>query len=98
MMDVLERYRQWETEDFQNRQGEYPRPCRPDTIEVFESPLGTHAHMILSFKNTSIRDGVHWTKNFLRRHSLPYKDVQGWQDGEYENDWVLVEVVSSRVK
>lgn len=92
-MNVTERYRQWATEDFQERGDNYPRSGLPVTIEVYDDTQTLkRVVMLLWFKNTSIGDAVTWTKGFARRNSLPYSKVDGWQEGDYQDDWVMVEM------
>lgn len=93
-MNVMERYRKWVTEDFQNRDGEYPRSGLPDTIEVYPASVTTPKvpMMIMTFKNTSIRDGVDFARGFCQRNSLPAGRIEGYQDGDYHNDWIIVEI------
>ena len=92
-MNIEDRYRQWVTEDFQNRRDNYPRSGIPDVIEVYdETRMLNRIVMILWFKNTPIENAVRWTKEFARRNSLPFTKVEGWQEGDYQDDWVMVEM------
>lgn len=75
---------QFATDDYQNRGGDYPRAGKPDTISVYKNTLE------FSFKNTSEADGKEWVEKFARRNDLPVEKIDSWQDGEYQDDWIIV--------
>ena len=79
------------TEDYQNRRDQYPTSDVPDTINVFE-----HDNKIFvefSFKNTSEFFADRWVCNYLKNKFdvYPFK-VSTYQDGDYQNDWVVTQV------
>lgn len=75
------------TDDFQNRRGDYPRSNKPDTIDLWTNSL------IFSFKNTTESSAIKWVKNYLSQKSLDsYVSIEAEQDGDYQDDWVNVEV------
>ncbi len=75
---------QFATDDYQNRDGDYPRAGKPDTISVYKNTLE------FSFKNTSEVDGKAWVEKFARSNDLLVDKISSWQDGEYQDDWIIV--------
>ena len=78
------------TDDYQNRNGNYPESDEPDTINIYNSNLN-NASIELSFKNTSESSAKRWLYKFLRSKgfNLDEDDIHTYQDGEYHNDWVI---------
>jgi hypothetical protein len=76
------------TDDYQNRNGNYPRAGIPDLIEI------NGGYLQFEFKNTSIKIAEAWVTSFLRklRFTFDEKDVEGYQTGDYEDDWVDVNI------
>lgn len=87
--DVHAMYMKHETDDFQNRGGNYPKSGVPDAISA-----GTHGNdtwLEFSFKNTSEAAAKSWVKKFMASKNLPHVDIASAQDGDYHDDWVLVD-------
>ena len=76
--------KKYETDDYQNRDGNYPESDIPDTIRAYNNSLE------FSFKNTSESAGKYWVEDFARTEGLPIKNIESWQDGEYQDDWIMV--------
>ena len=77
---------QFETGDYQHRGGEYPASGKPDTIQAGDDWLQ------FSFKNTSEDGAKAWVRKFANKNSLDIQNISSWQDGDYTNDWVMVEI------
>ena len=75
-----------ETDDFQNRRGEYPRSGVPDTVNIYNDEA------VLSFKNTSESFAKAWTQNHLNKIGQDWNHIDAFQDGDYNDDWVTVVV------
>ena len=78
-----------ENEDYQNRGGNYPKEGKPVTINAYKNGL------TISFKNTSEDSALRYVKNMSELSKLFNKTeskVYAYQDGDYHDDWVNVEV------
>lgn len=73
-----------ETEDYQNRRGNYPKDGIADSISYWTSNLS------FEFKNTDERTSERWVKNFLSGKNLSPKKIKAEQTGDYQDDWVTV--------
>lgn len=73
-----------ETEDFQNRKGNYPKDGIADSISYWTGNLS------FEFKNTDNRNAEKWVKNFLNGKNLSPKKIKAEQSGDYQDDWVTV--------
>lgn len=73
-----------ETDDYQNRKGNYPKDGVPDTIGYWKGTLA------FEFKNTDERTGERWVKNFLSGKNLNPKTIKAEQSGDYQDDWITV--------
>jgi len=73
-----------ETDDYQKRNGGYPRDGVADTIMYWDHSLS------FEFKNTDERTAERWTKNFLNNKNLKPKKTSVEQTGDYNDDWVTV--------
>ena len=73
-----------ETDDFQDRNGDYPESGIPTEMYVNKEEV-TYA-----FKNTSKETAKHWIIKYLNKLHLDVEDtnVHVWQSGDYEDDWV----------
>ena len=76
--------KKYETDDYQNRGGNYPKSDIPDTIRAYKNSLE------FSFKNTFESDGEYWVKDFAITEELPIKNIESRQDGDYQDDWIMV--------
>ena len=87
---IYEELKVFITDDYQNRNGNYPESDEPDTINIYNSNLN-NASIELSFKNTSESSAKRWLYKFLRSKgfNLDEDDINTYQDGEYHNDWVI---------
>lgn len=72
------------TDDYQKRGDKYPAGGKPDMIDVFNNDV------VVAFKNTSEREAIRWTENFLRVKGFVAKTVIAQQTGDYQDDWVEV--------
>jgi hypothetical protein len=77
-----------ETDDYQNRGGDYPDSGEPDTIQVYGTDNKSAA---FSFKNTSEGTAKNWVERFLIRKGFEVKSIHSYQDGDYQDDWVVVD-------
>ena len=73
-----------ETNDYQNRDGDYPESGVPDVISVFGKTL------TFTFKNTSESSAKNWVKRFMTNKGFSLKRIVSSQTGDYEDDWVDV--------
>ena len=91
MKNLKEKLFNLATEDYQNRRGQYPTGGVPDTIDVFER--NNKVFIEFSFKNTSEISADRWVCNYLKNKIDvdPFK-VSTYQDGDYQNDWVVTQV------
>ena len=76
------------TDDYQNRNGAYPKPGIPDMIDV-NIQEGKFIFEI-SFKDTTESNAKFWVTNFVKDHKLKVNNIESWQDGDYQDDWVMV--------
>ena len=87
---LSKRLKTFETSDFQNRGGSYPRSNIPTDIVVYSDEL------VFSFKNTSEEDAKDFVERFIERNksvlNIPKKlkqTITVYQDGDYQDDWVV---------
>lgn len=73
-----------ETDDYQNRGGDYPESGEPDTIDVYKN------FVTFSFKNTSEEVARNWVTRFLTKKGFNLDRVDASQTGDYKDDWVEV--------
>ena len=73
-----------QTDDYQNRKGNYPKDGVADTIQYWDNSLS------FEFKNTDERGAERWVKNFLSGKNLSPKKIKAEQTGDYRDDWVTV--------
>lgn len=73
-----------ETEDYQNRKGNYPKDGIADSISYYSMNLQ------FEFKNTDNRTAERWVKNFLSGKNLSPNKINAEQTGDYQDDWVTV--------
>ena len=83
-----------ETDDYQDRQGDYPESGEPDVIQVYKAG-GTY-NVEASFKNTPESLAEYWLKNYLEGKGFKVEKVDARQDGDYQDDWVLATAVIDR--
>ena len=72
------------TDDYQKRDGAYPKSNVPDSIDVYDD------YMLFSFKNTSERSGREFAEMFALRNKIQFKTIDSNQSGDYEDDWIEV--------
>lgn len=89
--DLLKTYK---TEDYQNRDGSYPKSDIPVSLNVYES--NHYVFIEASFKNTNESIGKKWMENFLKnkfqnKYDSIYIELDSWQEGDYQNDWIGVQ-------
>ena len=73
-----------QTDDYQNRKGNYPKDGVADMIQYWDNSLS------FEFKNTDERGAERWVKNFLSGKNLSPKKIKAEQTGDYRDDWVTV--------
>lgn len=78
---MLERYT---TEDYQNRKGNYPKSNVPTSIELEDNTL------LFNFKNTDETTAENFVKGFCLNRNLVIESIKTFQDGDFQNDWVIV--------
>ena len=81
------------TNDYQNRQGAYPRSNVPDSIYVDKLNNNTF-NISADFKNTSVPTANRWLTRFAQEHGLNIAvESMAHQSGDYHNDWVTAELI-----
>ena len=82
------------TNDYQNRDGNYPKSGVTDSIYV------SSVDIAFSFKNTSESIAKRWVINFLAKYNLEVDEtnVAVVQSGDYTNDWVDVSVLLRHIR
>ena len=73
-------------DDYQKRDGEYPKPGIPVNINAVQHSA------VFSFKNTSEFIAKKWVRSFCMQRKIKFDTLISWQDGDYHDDWVNVEV------
>lgn len=83
-----------ETDDFQDRNGDYPKSGIPTEMYVNKEEV------TFSFKNTSREEVKHWIIKYLNKLHLEVDDtdVHAWQSGDYEDDWVDASISLQNIK
>ncbi len=85
------------TDDFQHRDGNYPKANIPDSIEIWETErIHTNSDgeprpefgIQASFKNTTQDAAERWLEKWCKQNDIPIHAVESWQDGDYQDDWV----------
>ena len=78
-----------ETEDYQNRDGRYPRSDVPDGIRAYRGK-DDETTIEFQFKNTTESTGKAWVTNYLAGKGLNVLRVGSNQSGDYQDDWIDV--------
>lgn len=88
VIDAKSAWKSVATEDFQNRldAGDWPASGKPDVIRVYNNTAMFH------FKDTSEADASKFVGDFVKTKKLPVKEISTRQTGDYNNDWVAVDV------
>lgn len=88
---ILKKYN---SDDYQNRDGNYPQSDIPVTIEVDTKAL------YCEFKNTQESAAKRWLCRMLSRNNFIFDtdDVNVYQSGDYEDDWVTASVSYKNLK
>ena len=73
-----------ETDDYQGRNGDYPKAGVPDAIDVYNNDV------TFSFKNTSESSAQRWVERYLKNHGFKVGRISAYQTGDYQDDWVDV--------
>lgn len=89
--DVGAFYAKYKTDDWQNRDGAYPKSGVPDAVDNAGS-YGDEAFIEFSFKNTPESHARTWVHKWLQSKRLPFTKITTGQDGDYNDDWVMVYV------
>jgi len=74
--------KQLETEDYQHRGKNGPRSGVADTIQVDGNDV------VAEFKSTSESTAKKWLKDFIERKGYTIGELDAYQSGDYDNDWV----------
>ena len=82
--DLEQSLKKLETDDYQNRGGDYPESDEPDTIYV------NGLWVTVDFKNTDEGTARSWTKRYLSDNGFKVDQIYTHQTGDYHNDWVSV--------
>jgi hypothetical protein len=78
-----------ETDDYQKRDGQYPKSNVPDSIRAYRGK-GDETTLEFQFKNTSEATGKAWAKNFCETRGLKVVRIGSNQSGDYHDDWIDV--------
>lgn len=82
--------RGFETEDYQHRGKNSPRPGKPDCITFYKNKSTNKIEVTVSFKSTSEGEAKAW----VQRNVVPVLpgdikyEIKSYQDGDYHDDWV----------
>lgn len=76
----------FETDDYQKRDGDYPKSKIPVTVQVCDNEI------VFSFKNTSESEASKWAKKFAKVNCLDIEECGSCQDGDYHDDWVIASI------
>lgn len=83
---LVKKYKKLQTNDYQNRGGNYPSSGIPDTIHV--NGYKNEFFIEAAFKNTSEREAIKWMTRELGSAAKQFK-ISAHQDGDYKDDWVI---------
>ena len=89
-MGLLKDLKQLETEDYQNRNGSYPKSGIPDSIIV--NKRGSNIIVSIDFKNTSGEQAKQWFKSNFEFNQDEILNINTEQTGDYWDDWVTLNV------
>ena len=89
-MGLLKDLKKLETEDYQNRNGSYPKSGIPDSIRV--NKRGSNIIVSIEFKNTSGEQAKKWFKRNFEISQEEILNINTEQTGDYWNDWVTLNV------
>lgn len=87
-----QQFKDLETNDFQNRNGTYPKDRIPDVI-YYSKSFGISTLNVL-FKDTSEKDGIEYCKTKLVPNLTSYI-INAYQEGDYVNDWIQVVITKN---
>lgn len=73
-------------DDYQRRRGNAPKPNIPDTIQGYQGGLE------FMFKSTKSQKAHDWVQRWLSQNNIKYKTIEADQAGDYQDDWIRVEV------
>ena len=92
--DIYNELKKYASDDYQNRDGNYPKSNVPDTIEVDIESIEC------IFKNTPEHIARKWLIKLLRSNNFVFDeyDVATCQDGDYYDDWVKSYISLSKIK
>ncbi|MFW6242735.1 MAG: hypothetical protein ACOC2W_02065 [bacterium] len=92
--ELFKKLKSYETDDFQNRGGDYPKSNIPTHISVRQLKDVQQIKLKCLFKNTSEYDAKIWLEKQIKykwKIDKYFSDIITWQDGDYHNDWVSAE-------
>lgn len=84
---LIEQIMNLQTDDYQNRRGDYPSSNVPDSIQVYNN--GKFIEIECEFKNTEERVAENWLDNKLTEIGIQEFKIGTSQNGDYQGDWVL---------
>lgn len=87
----LKELSKFETNDYQRRNGNYPKANVADSIEVWDD--GKTLEIKIDFKNTSEDAAKEWTTKWCKSNNIQFKGIATAQTGDYHNDWVSAYVM-----
>ena len=79
-----------QTDDYQHREGSYPKSGIPDSIRVLGRTVTAE------FKNTSESQAARWLERHLENLGFTLKSkAEAFQSGDYDDDWVTASATVS---
>lgn len=93
-MKIENLFEKLNSEDYQNRGGDYPKSDVPVSINCSENKEDIEVE--ISFKSTTMENANSWVEssdeynllqNFAKENGYSV-EVNSYQDGDYENDWI----------
>lgn len=91
---LIKRLQNRTTDDYQGRGGNYPKSNVPDSINLEFSD--TFCILSFSFKNTNESTAENFVQRFIKTNKddlkIPKKlkqTITVYQDGDYQDDWVV---------
>lgn len=82
----MKAYKHLATDDYQNRNGNFPKSDIPTSITVSDDKIQ------LSFKSTTEKNALKFAEKFVSSNIKEKVVMSARQDGDYEDDWVDVDI------
>jgi len=90
-MGLFKELKKLETDDYQNRNGAYPKSGIPDSIRV--NKRGNNIIVSIEFKNTSADQAKKWFGRNFEISQDEILNINTQQTGDYWDDWVTLNVI-----